>query len=232
MAKKKQITSKRPKQAKKKLAAWVPATLQIQLLSDTTFSRGEGTAGVVDTEVEHDADGLPYIGGKTIRGLLRDSWLSMQAHFPELNEAAARVLGHSESLEDTCRLRIGDAVLPKAVRDVVRQATHRGRNPIDPHTILEAFTTVRYQTAEDRKTGAPEETTLRSSRVVLRSFSFESQLSWLDGYHPEEADLQVLALAALTTRHAGLLRNRGRGHVQMTFEGDIQRTQKVLEAVS
>lgn len=249
MAKKKQITSKKSKRkqadgraaGESKLAEavspgrsvaarLVPRTLRIELLSDTTFSRGEGTAGVVDAEVEHDEHGMPYIGGKSIRGLLRDSWLSMQACFPELHEAASRVLGHGQALDDTCRLRLSDAVLPSDLRDVVRHAVERGEHPIAPSAMLAAFTTVRYQTAEDRATGAPDATTLRSSRVVLRGFTFESRLSWLNGYEPTADDLRVLALCALSCRHGGLSRNRGRGHLRMTLDDDLQQTQRYLEA--
>jgi hypothetical protein len=205
------------------------STLRIELLSDATFSRGEGTAGVVDTEVEHDEFGMPFLGGKTLRGLLRDSWLSMSGHFPDLAEAAERVLGRSQALDDSCRLRIGDAFLPFPVRAAVRVAIEREHSPLSPQVVLAAFTSIRYQTAENRMTGAPETTTLRSSRVVLRGFLLESQLSWLDGYEPHTEDLRVLALCALATRHGGLLRNRGRGHICMTLDGDLKRTRQYAE---
>ena len=32
--------------------------LKIKLLSDTTFGRGDGVAGIADQEVEHDSYGL------------------------------------------------------------------------------------------------------------------------------------------------------------------------------
>jgi hypothetical protein len=208
-----------------------PSTLQIELLSDATFSRGEGTAGVVDTEVEHDEFGMPFIGGKTIRGLLRDSWLSMHGHFPDLAAAAERVFGRSQSLDEKCRLRIGDARLPAAVRDTIRDAVgpEPGKGRLMPDVILAGFTSIRYQTAEDRETGAPEATTLRSSRVVLRGFVFESRLSWLNGYEPNPDDRRILAMCVLVTRHSGLLRNRGRGHIRMTLDGDLDRTRQYVE---
>jgi hypothetical protein len=202
----------------------VPGILHIELLADSTFSRGEGTAGAVDTEVEHDENGLPFIGGKTVRGLLRDAWLSMCDCFPDLQTAADRVLGRSRSLDETCRLRFGDALLSEPVCRPVRAAVERTEKPLSPETILAAFTDIRYQTAEDRDTGAPATTTLRSSRVVLRGFSFESSLTWLDGYEPVPDDLRLLALCALATRHGGLLRNRGRGHVRVTLDGDVEKT--------
>lgn len=206
--------------------------LRIELLSDATFSRGEGTAGIVDTEVEHDEFGMPFLGGKTIRGLLRDSWLSMTPYFPELNGAAERVLGRSQALDESCKLRIGDALLPKPIREVVRKAVERKDHPLSNTVVLGGFTCIRYQTAEDRKTGTPETTTLRSSRVVLRAFLFDSPLSWLDGYKPDAEDLRILALCALASRHGGLLRNRGRGHIRITIDGDLARTQQYAEGQS
>ncbi|MFP4389819.1 MAG: RAMP superfamily CRISPR-associated protein, partial [Desulfococcaceae bacterium] len=147
---------------------WTPQSLRIKLLSDATFSRGEGTAGFVDTDIEHDGFGIPFVGGKTIRGLLRDSWLSMSEHFPEreIRDAAERVLGRTASMDEECRLRIGDALFPDSVRRTIEAAKDR----VPPETILAAFTAIRAQTAENRVTGAPEKTTLRTSRVLLRGF--------------------------------------------------------------
>jgi hypothetical protein len=201
-----------------------PSFLQVELLSDTTFSRGEGTAGIVDTEVEHDEAGMPFIGGKTVRGLLRDSWFSMSQHFEDLAGTAERVLGKSQAVDESCRLRIGDAVLPEAIQGAVRSAIEREIHPLTPRSILDSFTSIRYQTAENRETGAPERTTLRLSRVVLRGFTFKAPLAWLNGYEPTSADVRLLALCALATRHGGLLRNRGRGHIQVTLDGDLERT--------
>ena len=113
-------------------ATTVPSRLHIELLSDATFNRGEGTAGLVDVEVEHDEFGLPLIGGRTVRGLLRDSWLSMQACFPNLADAAARVLGRSKRLDEGCRLRVGDALLSAPVREAVRVAVERQEHPLGP----------------------------------------------------------------------------------------------------
>ncbi len=206
-----------------------PSTLQIKLLSDTTFGRGEGTAGAVDIEVEHDDAGIPFIGGKTIRGLLRDTWLSMGSLFPELVPAAKRVLGCSQTMDEVGRLRIGDALAPEKVRDAIGAAVQRKEKPLPPDTILEAFTAIRYQTAENRRTGAPARTTLRSSRVVLRGFVFTAPLIWLDAYEPNADDRRCLALCVLATRHAGLLRNRGRGFVEMSLNGNVAATRADLD---
>ena len=154
--------------------------LKITLLSDSTFGRGEGTAGEVDIEVEHDKDGLPFIGGKTLHGLLRDTWLTMWPAFEPLESAAEQVFGKEANLdpeEDTV-LEIKDALLPEDVRDWVRYAVHRTTDRLRPEQILDSLTDIRRQTAQSRSTGAPEETTLRTSRVVVRKITFEAPLEW------------------------------------------------------
>lgn len=190
--------------------------IQVELLSDTAFSRGEGTAGVVDVEVEHDELGLPFLGGKTLRGLLHDSWLSMQHCFPELYLLANRIFGSDADFDENSILRIGDAVVDSETRNWIEAAESRESHRISPKMVLEALTDIRQQTSEERSTGAPAETTLRSVRVIIRGLKLQSPLYWLA--EPTDEELRCLSLALLATRHAGLGRNRGRGHVRLTLD--------------
>jgi hypothetical protein len=199
-----------------------PACIVIELLSDTTFGRGEGTAGVVDVEIEHDDYGLPRLGGKSLRGLLRDSWLSMQNHFPELLAAGWRLLGPHGDLEETAILRIGDAMIEDSARAFFVAAAERVHHRLPASTILDSLTDIRLQTSEERTTGAPARTTLRSTRVALRDLKLVAPLSWLA--EPGREDCQCLALMTLATRHGGLGRNRGRGHLRLTLDGDLEQT--------
>lgn len=207
-----------------------PTRLVIELLSDTTFGRGGGVPGVVDVEIEHDQYGLPMLGGKALRGLLRDSWLSMQAHFPELAGAARRVLGPHGDLNETGILRIGDATVEESARAFFMAAVEREHHPLPAATVLEALTEIRMQTAENRRTGAPALTTLRTTRVALRGLKLESSLFWLE--EPDVSDRRCLALAALATRHGGLGRNRGRGHLRITLDGELEKTRALVRGAS
>lgn len=204
-----------------------PKNLTINLLSDTTFGRGEGMAGMVDVEVEHDKDGLPFIGGKVLHGLLRDTWLSMWTSFKCLENAAELVLGQEAILDPAKEaiLEIKDAVLPDDVQAWVRYAVHRQTDPLRPEQILSSLTDIRRQTAQYRETGAPEETTLRASRVVVRGISFQAPLIWRRDPTPDEK--KILALCALGTRHGGLGRNRGRGFLQLSLDGNIAKTRQL-----
>jgi len=203
------------------------SSLSIELLSDATFGRGEGTAGEVDVEVEHDDLGLPFVGGKTVHGLLRDAWLTMAGTFPALGVAATRVLGRSQELAETSIVRVGDAVVDDATRAWIRAAATRRPEDqrLSPRDVLRAFTEVRRQTAQDRATGAPAATTLRAARVVVRGVALHAPLTWLSP--PDEGALRCLALAALGVRHAGLSRNRGRGHVRVLLDQDAALTMKL-----
>ncbi len=203
-----------------------PQTLVVELISDTTFARGEGTAGVVDVEVDHDDLGLPIVRGKRLHGLLRDTWLSMRPHFPELAEAACRVLGEEADLDERSILRIGDGIMPEEVRTWVRYAVGREKNlhPLRPEQVLTTLTDIRRQTAVSRVTGAPEETTLRSSRVVLRGVRFTAPLHWLA--EPAHNETRCLALCAMGVRHGGWQRNRGRGFLRVTLDGNWETTRQ------
>jgi len=192
-------------------------TIRMELLSDTTFGRGEGTAGQVDVEVDHDELGIPFVNGKTIRSLLRDTWLTMQPQFPDLQSAARRVFGPHAELDETGILRIGRASIGAEDREWIKAAVERKTQPVPADAILSGFTDIRSQTSEDRETGAPQRATLRSMRVVIRGLDLSAELRWLDT--PTADDVRCLALALLGTRHAGLSRNRGRGHVRFGFGG-------------
>jgi len=207
-----------------------PGQITIELLSDTTFGCGEANPGVVDVEIERDRHGLPMLGGRSLRGLLRDSWLSMQCHFPDLLQAGRRVCGPYGDLRETGILRIGDAALEDAARVLLIAATERELNRVPVHTILDALTEIRTQSSEERSTGAPAVTTLRSFRVVPRGVTFIARLTWAEPPTPQ--DCRCLALTVLATRHGGLSRNRGRGHLRLTLDGDLEGTKTLAGGTS
>lgn len=207
--------------------------LRITLLSDVCFGRGDGVAGLVDTEVEHDdRTGLPRISGRTIKGLLTEECAAIlfalrEAGSPaldRLSEAAGHLFGGPGSwLEDEGALRIGPGLLPVSLREAVAHEVERGS--LDPAAVLSALTDIRRQSAIDDVSGAPVKGALRATRVVLRQTDFESEL-WLEA-HPEHAGedaeretlgedaLALLAACARAVRRGGTGRNRGRGRLRV-----------------
>lgn len=194
----------------------IPDTLKIELLSDATFAKGSGKIGVVDTETAADAMGFPMIPGRTLQGLLTDEWSFMKEYYPELHEAADELFGKTQQLNTSSILRIGTGCLPNSIRKLVKIAINKKNSKLSPELIMNAFTDIRNQTAEDAITGAAKEHSLRTTRVIIRQTSFYAELNWL--VKPNEKHLEVLAKTVLAVRNAGLNRTRGRGHVKLSLE--------------
>jgi hypothetical protein len=197
------------------------------LLSDATFGRGEGLAGLVDQEVDHDRYGLPYLRGRTLKGLLNEECANIlyaltqqETDVARWRKAAQRLLGGPGStLGDDAWLRVGPARLPADLRQAVRQALEAPRATLRPADVLDSLTTIRRQTAVDEKTGVPDEGTLRAMRVVLRQTPLEARLTFIDGDREQE-DLPLLTACILALRRAGTGRNRGRGRLRASLHAD------------
>ncbi|WP_071592090.1 RAMP superfamily CRISPR-associated protein [Baaleninema simplex] len=194
-------------------------TLRMRLLSDTTFGRGDGVAGLVDREVEHDAYGFPYLRGRTLKGLLREECdnLITALPTPSLQEywenVAFNVFGIPGSTRDTIStMHVGDACLPEDLRQAVAYQMQLQNKKLTSVDILNSLTTIRRQTAIDPKTGTPDEGSLRSSRVVLRNLGFTAALSF--EIQPSNDALSLLTVGSLALKRVGSGRNRGRGYVQ------------------
>lgn len=193
--------------------------LQIRLMlrSDATFGRGDGIAGLVDEEVEHDEYGLPYLRGRTLKGLLVEECANLlfalkQQSSPALarfERAAKFLFGQAGStFEDDGWLHVSAAMLPQELRTVVEADVKAKR--LTTAEVLESLTAIRRQTAVD-ETGAPEEGSLRSMRVVLRETPLVAELNFV--VEPNDDAKTLLAAAVMSLRRAGIGRNRGRGRL-------------------
>jgi CRISPR/Cas system CSM-associated protein Csm3 (group 7 of RAMP superfamily) len=201
-------------------------TLRFILERDATFGRGDGVAGVVDAEVQHDEYGCPYLGGRSLKGLLVNECSDIWAALPEnvryrWEKSAQRLFGNPGSgLDDGASLIIGDAQLPADLRSAIIQDIQRAkmacRNEAERKQIeakmredvLESITALRNQTSID-ETGVAKEHTLRTIRVILRKTPFEAELHFKRGHSEDE--LALLAACIKAFRRAGTARNRGRG---------------------
>lgn len=196
-----------------------PYTLEIKLLSDATLGRGDGVAGLVDAEVQHDAYGLPYLGGRALKGLLgaecADIVYALSIACPEQTErwqaVEQRLFGKQGStLQDEAILQVGAAQLPADLRAAVAQDVRR--ETLTREQVLDTLTALRRQTAMDPETGAPKKETLRTMRVVLRGTVLDARLDF--SREPTVDDLALLAACVKAFRRAGIGRNRGRGKLE------------------
>jgi len=192
--------------------------LRLVLKSDATFGRGDGVAGLVDAEVEHDEYGLPYLRGRSLKGLLVEECANVLYALERqgngavtcLENAAGWLFGRAGStLGDDARMQVGPAQLPEALRNSVKAEVESGK--LSAQDVLESLTDIRRQTAVDESRGAPDEGSLRAMRVTLRETPFVAKLDLLEEPSPEARMLLTACVKGL--RRAGTGRNRGRGRV-------------------
>jgi hypothetical protein len=193
--------------------------LKIELMSDTLFGRGDGLAGVVNAEVQHDAYGLPYLGGKALKGILGATCAEILFGLQQANRAgdwssyAADLFGKPGSTQDDMGvMHVGEARLPSDLQAAIAQDIASSSNSLEPIDVLEALTTLRRQTAMDAASGAPKKETLRAIRVIRRELTFTARLSFYEP--PTEKHLALLAAIVKAFRRVGTQRNRGLGLIK------------------
>lgn len=209
--------------------------LHLTLISDATFGRGDGVAGLVDQEVEYDtATGLPFLRGRTLRGLLVEECANIIAVLPEtirptFDQAAERLFGAPGSGLDTAgSLIVGAAELPETVRKAITASVEAKQ--IHPTAVLNSLTDIRRQTAVTEN-GAPDEGSLRAMRVILRQTQFVADLHFTPSGKEGEDELALALLAASVKalRRAGTGRNRGRGRLQAYLQSEAYMTDQFAQ---
>lgn len=200
-------------------------TLQIQLLSDTTFGRGDGVVGEVDAEIQHDELGLPVISGRSLKGLLVNgaaeilSVLSRKQQ-ERWNLVAERLFGISgQTQKPSDLLTIGNATFAP---DLVEYLHYE--DALSREEILNSVTAIRRQTALNVETGVPKDESLRSMRVVLREQSFYAPLQFSND--PSESEKAFFAACVYSLRRMGTGRTRGRGCVAVCITDAPQEADK------
>ena len=219
--------------------------LEILLKSDTTFGRGDGVAGLVDDEVQHDASGCPYLNGRTLKGMLVEECANLLFNLKAIlaedaymawQIAAGRLFGEPSSTDrGRARLAIGHAQLRADLRQAIASAVNsNSRDRLTREMVLGSFTSIRTQTAVDVESGAPKKETLRTSRVLLRNLLLTSEIEYIesrgdnggeaDASEPSASELDtlvfekaLLAASVAAFRRGGLERNRGRGELEATL---------------
>lgn len=209
--------------------------IRITLLSDTTFGRGDGVVGLVNEEVEHNpVNGLPLIRGRVLKGLLveacADIFYALEEAgrmTDELQQAAAFLFGKpGSSLSADAGIRIGAAQLPVELQTAVTAEVLA--HQLTPAEVLESLTAIRRQTAVDEEKGRPEDTSLRSMRVLLRTTELVAPITVNAAWGPDqETAVALLASCVVAVRRGGIGRNRGRGHLQarLWYDGEDQTAQ-------
>ncbi len=200
-------------------------TIRLEMLSDWHVGTGYGDA-TVDRAVRRDRDGLPYVPGKTLRGVLRDACEQVAYGLDEgsqgpWHEVLEAVFGDQPSLrtDDPARppragvLHLGDARLPEADAAVLRAKP----------ALARATTFVKPGVKISYKTGAAEPQCLRFDEVARGGLELEAPaVLQLPADAPNAMRLAASALlvAGLARlERLGGKRRRGTGRVRALVAG-------------
>lgn len=204
--------------------------LTFRLASDALFGRGDGVAGLVDAEVQHDEMGCPFLGGRALKGVLVQECADILSALPAgqqragWEKAAHFLFGRLGSAwDDGARMAVGDAQLPADLREALTYQI-RVENKLTPNEVLNSLTTLRRQTAIEEKgtaRGVAKEASLRTSRVILRETPFEALLSF--SQKPGNDELALLAACAKALQRVGTHVNRGFGRLEGVDLKDSER---------
>lgn len=222
--------------------------LKMTLRSDTLFGSGEGFGAIIDNDIVFDEVGIPYIPAKRIKGCLRDAadetfrmfreaklTFPPQANGGTINDTEreayyanllANVFGRGGGTTGGAyfaNLMIDEYDCNKAWLSYLSK---QHKHILAKDAIMDAFTTIRQQTAIDEETGVAKDQSLRTVRVARKGMVFygEIRVSFDEPYIQE-----ILALACLNLRHIGTSRNRGFGEVECCLLDEHRESVSVLD---
>ncbi|MEQ8225853.1 MAG: RAMP superfamily CRISPR-associated protein, partial [Candidatus Eremiobacterota bacterium] len=187
--------------------------LEMTLLSDTLPGSGEGLSGIIDRDISYDNFGIPYIPSKRIKGILRESARDLS----DANLLTAKIIEIFEDIgqEKGCSFKISNGYLKnyRQYRDFLKYTA--GANDLagifNRESLMDYFTYNRSQTTINRYTGTAEENSLRVSRVLKKGLIFDFHIDYDEKY---KEDLEKIIKV---TRHFGIARSRGLGHIKLSL---------------
>lgn len=190
-----------------------------------------------DVEVCHDDHGLPFLPGRRLQAMLAESWATLRppaiaALGDRADAIATELLGTPETLRSGERAGISTARLHPEVEAAVRAASTRRVDPVAAADIVEGLTIVRRATARDRtRGGAPRERSLRTVRCLAPGTELWARAD-LRSPLATAAHGWLLATLCMATRHMGLGRNRGFGHVRLDVFDDLDADEPITDALA
>ena len=189
------------------------AEVTVHCDSEWLIAGGDSTVGTADMAPLLDADGLPFVPGRTLRGLLREAVTQVDHAIGGASTHAARLFGTRKSSETDPTdsrdgsVRISDALLPKAIADLCKA-------PDDRRDLL---ATIR-RTALSKAGRSAKRGSLREMEVVVAGLQLVASIEC-----GSAEDIELLAFAGGLVRNFGHSRSRGLGrcHLVFTREGKI-----------
>ena len=193
----------------------------ITLKSDMCLSSGYSYAGIIDTDICVNGNGIPYLPSKRLKGVMRE-----QTEILYGTSTASHLFGKGGTESDRC-IVLDDGYISEmeeADKEISRIKLNGHDILLDEQNILELFTSIKAQTAINAS-GSSDENTLRYTRVVNQYLpkcvdKAQRELTFSVPVKYEEEDETILNDIVKAVRHIGVDRNRGLGNVKCVLDVD------------
>ncbi len=195
--------------------------LEITLKSDLCAASGDGFSSVIDTDVSYDKYGFPVIGGRRLKGCLK------QAAEQIGSDKIAEIFGESGK-GYSGSLKISDAVLENY--DILKQEAKFSK--LTAEKIISLFTYTRASTAIENDTA--KENSLRFTRVVKHYSPFDTQkeLKFYAEIELDEVYKEEFFDICKALRNIGYKRNRGFGAIECNFIHEEKKSSPLSKQIS
>lgn len=187
---------------------------KIHLLSDWHVGSGLGAGAETDSEILKDDNNLPYIPGKTIKGLLKDALMEMasvdQADMQLIRTLFGYYTENKENEQEreltgtlAGNLFFSNATLPK----------------MEQQEIVPELANFLYRnitSTQINKSGVARNNSLRTMEICMPVTLIGQIICNEEGTEREvhEAEYKIIQKAMKWVRHLGMNRNRGLGRCQ------------------
>ena len=174
---------------------------EIEFFSHWHCGSGLAAGADVDALVIKDEDGLPYVPGRTVKGLLRDAATDLGSDLSVINQIFG-VSGDKENHEVGASF-VGNAVLPAAERAYIKEQN------------LQAYLFQSFSSTKIDEDGIAKDHSLRKIETVVPCKLEGEILNVPDGTE------QMLENAMHFVKRMGTGRNRGYGRCKITIRKEV-----------
>lgn len=175
---------------------------KIEMLSDWHVGSGLDAGANADSVVLKDDQNLPYISGKTIKGLLKDSLLDI-TEVGHQNEVVSKIEVFFGKVNKDKSTTSGSLFFSNATLEEKEQEDITTNN-------LSIYLYKNIASTRIDEKGIAKKNSLRTMEVCI-PVALEGEISG------KEIDTEVLEMAMKWTRHLGVNRNRGLGRCKFSI---------------
>jgi len=186
--------------------------LTIEVLTFWHAGSGASGTGDVDAAIIRDAQGLPYLPGRTLKGLFRDAARTLHTHQPEDTQDPRVLFGQEggTSASPSGLLYFSDARMPLPFR---QWEAAEAAQPAKNKTIVAGLTETIASTALDAN-GIALDHALRKIEYAI-PMSLLAVISWEDSPDDQQRVQSIQKMASLV-RRLGSNRHRGFGRCRVS----------------